>query len=265
MEERKTPTVLIIILIVIILLLGGYIALDKVVLSKRVTDNKVSVEDVSIDLNTLYQVGDTLNKFDTAFNDSNSNYFGYLYKSDKLQASKFDNGAALFTTIYSDLVGTNTAQYLIGGNVKNNFEKIFGKNLAYKPQSINAGNYYKIVYNESNSTFTYTAPTVTNVYPSEYVVINTKTQVEEDEILVTRRVFFVDYQSNNGGTDITKASIYTNSDKKKLVGEVNLRNNVLNEEEVLGKYGSSLNEYQFTFKQNDNNDNYSFYQVEKVK
>lgn len=265
MEDKKTPIGLIIFLLILILLLGGYIVLDKTVLSKTDTSNKTSIDDVSIDLNVLYRIGDTLDKFDSAFNDSNSEYFGYLYKSDKLLASKFDNGAALFATIHDDLVGTNTAQYLVGAKVKNKFEKIFGKNLTYQPTSIKAGTYYNIIYNESNSTFAYTAPTVTNVYPSEYVTINTKTKIEDDKVLVTRKTFFVEYKSNDGGTDITKANIYTNLDKNKLVGEINLRNNVLNEDEVLAKYGSRFNEYLFTFKQNTNNEDYAFYSLEKVK
>ena len=264
MEEKKTPIGLIIFLIAIIVLLGGYIALDKLVLSKRNVSNKTVVDEISIDLNVLYKIGETLDKFDRAYNDSNSNYFGYLYKQDKLLAKKFDNGAALFATIHDDLVGTNTAQYLVGAKVKSNFEKIFGKNLVYSPNTIKAGGNYNIIYNSTNSTFTYTAPTVANAYPSGYITVNVNTQIEEDKILVKRRVFFVEYNST-GGADVTKANIYTNANKSKLVGEINLRNNVLSEEEVLAKYGSRFNEYLFTFKQNDNNENYSFYSIEKVK
>ena len=268
MEEKKTPVVLIVILVLIILGLGGYIALDKLVLNKEKEEVRtvVAIDDVNIDLDSLYQIGDTLTKFDNAYNDINSNYFGYLYKVDtRLLASKFDNGAALFVAMHDDMVGTSSAQYLIGGNVKKNFETIFGSNLAYKPSSVDAGKSFNIKYNEGNGNFTYTAPTMTNVYANKYVVKNIKTELKDDKVMITRRVFYVEYQGNEGSTDITSANIYTTHSNKQLVGTLNLRNNVLSEEEVLAKYGSKLNKYVYTFKQNSNTDDYSFYSIEKVK
>ena len=81
MREKKGPVVLIIILLIIILGLGGYIAVDKLILNKNDEEVRtvVTIDDNNIDLNALYQIGDTLTKFDNAFNDLNSNYFGYLY------------------------------------------------------------------------------------------------------------------------------------------------------------------------------------------
>lgn len=267
MRERKRP-VAIIILLIIILGLAGYIAVDKLFLSKTEEDVRtvVTINDTNIDLDNLYQIGNTLTKLDKAYNDTNSNYFGYLYKVDKkLLASKFDNGAALFAAMYDDMVGTSSSQYLIGGNVKKSFEKIFGENLAYKPSNVNAGKSYNIIYNEGNGNFTYIAPTMTNVYAEGYVVKDLKTELEDDKVMITRRVFYVEYKSGEGTNDITQATIYTNHDKKKLVGTLNLRNNVLSEEEVLGKYGSKLDKYVYTFKQNSKTTDYSFYMIEKVK
>ena len=267
MDEKKKPNILIIILLVIILGLGGYIAVDKLILSKSEdnTTTVVVIDDVQIDLNAMYQIGDTLNKFDSAFNDPDSSYFGYPYKIEKrLAASKFDNGAALFAAMHDDMTGTNTAQYLIGGNVKKNFEKIFGKNLAYKPASINAGKSYNIIYNDTNGNFSYTAPTTTTMYRNEYIAQNIKTKVEEETIMVVRRVFYVEYK-NSGGADVTQADIYTNDTKSKLIGTISLRNNTISEKEILAKYGSKLGEYVFTFKQNNGMDDYCLYSIEKTK
>ena len=267
MEEKKTPIILIIVFLVIILGLSGYIVVDKLFLSKTEdAPTIVTIDDVNIDLNALYQIGNTLDEFDAAFNDPNSNYFGYLYKIDnRLMASKFDNGAALFAAMYKDMIGTSTAQYLIGGKVKNNFGKIFGKNLAYKPANVNAGKDYNIIYNAANGNFTYTAPAQKNVYGNEFVTTSIKTKLEEEMVTVTRRVFFVEYESSEGSTDITEAKIYTNSDKKHYVGTVNLRNNYLNTDEVLAKYGSRLNKYNYIFKQNNDSADYCFYAIEKVR
>ncbi len=268
MREKKGPVVLIIILLIIILGLGGYIAVDKLILNKNDEEVRtvVTIDDNNIDLNALYQIGDTLTKFDNAFNDLNSNYFGYLYQIDqRLMASKFDNGAALFVAMHDDMVGTSSAQYLIGGNVKKEFEKIFGKNLVYKPANVAAGKSFNIIYNEGNGNFTYTAPTMSNVYASQYIAKNMKTELDDDMVKITRRVFFVEYKSSEGSSDITKVDIYTNHNKNKLVGSLNLRNNVLSEEEVLAKFASKLDKYVFTFKQNDKVDEYCFYSIEKVK
>lgn len=268
MEEKKTPVALIIILIIIILALGGYIAVDKFLLQKPEEEVRtvVTIDDTNIDLDALYQIGDSLNKFDKAFNDISSSYFGYLYKiNTRLLASKFDNKAALFATMHSEMTGASSPQYLIGGDVKKKFEKIFGKNLAYKPVSVNAGDSYNIVYNEGNGNFTYTAPTMSKVYTNGYVVRNIKTELKDDSVMITRRVFFVDYKNSGGNTDVTKADIYTNHDKTKLIATVNLRNNTLSEEEVFAKYGSRLDKYIFTFKENNSIDDYCFFSIEKVK
>ena len=267
MEEKKTPIVLIILLLLIILGLSGYIVVDKMFLTKKEdTPTIITIDDVNIDLNALYQISDTLDKFDDAYNDPNSNYFGYLYKIDnRLLANKFDNGAALFAAMHDDMIGTSTAQYLIGGKVKENFEKIFGKNLVYKPANVNAGGDYNIVFNSSNGNFTYTAPSQKDVYSEEFVTKNIKTKLEEETVTITRRAFFVEYESEDGSTDITKAKIYTNSDKKKYVGTLNLRNNYLNSDEVLAKYGSRLDKYNFIFKQNNGTDDYCFYAIERVR
>ena len=266
MVEKKTPVALIVILVLIILGLGGYIAIDKLILSKRHEEVKtiMVIDDVNIDLDALYQIGNSLTKFDKAFNDYNSSYFGYLYTGEnRILASKFDNGAALFAAMYDDMVGASTAQYLIGGNVKKNFERIFGKNLAYKPGAVNAGKSFNIVYNEGNGNFSYIAPTMSDVYTSKYVIRNIKTELKDDMVMITRRIFFVEYKGS--GTDITAADIYTNHKKTKLIGTLNLRNNILSEEEVFAKYGSRLDKYVFTFKQNNTSDDYCFYSIEKVR
>ena len=131
------------------------------------------IDDVNIDLNVLYQVADIMGKFDRAYNDVNSSYFGYLYNTQSnLYADKFDNGAALYAAMYDDIIGTSTAQYLIGGNVKASFEQIFGKNLAYKPADVAAGKTFNIKYNEGNGNFTYTAPELSETYSNEYVIRN---------------------------------------------------------------------------------------------
>ena len=268
MEGRKGPIIIIVILLIIIVGLAGYIAVDKLILSKKEdnTTSVVNIDDANIDLNALYQISDTLAKFDNAFNVEDSDYFGYPYRIEKrLMAKDFNNGAALYVSIHDDLIGTSTAQYLIGGNVKKNFEKIFGKNLAYKPVDIEAGESYIIKYNESNGNFTYTAPSQSSVYSNEYITKNIKTKIEEESVLVTRRIFYVEYQGEKGSTDITQAKIYQDENKNKLIGTVSLRNNSLSEDEVLAKYGSKLNEYIFTFKQNNSTDDYCLFSIEKTR
>jgi len=265
MKENKKIIIGFTILILIIIGLISYIVIDKKLASEKIDQaEKTLIDDVEIDLSALYQIGDTLNKFDSAFNDSNSNFFGYIYKSDNLSVKDFDNKAALYATIHSNLVGSNTTQNLVGTTVKNNFEKIFGKYLKYKPTSLDAGEYYKVSYDAKLDTYSYSSPTINNVYSPTYITHNISTSLENDDIIVIRKVFYVEYIKNDGGTDISKASIYKDSDKKELVGTLNLRNNILDENEVIGKYSSKLKTLKYTFKQQKEAD-YSFYSLERIK
>jgi hypothetical protein len=260
----KKFAIVIIILILIIIGLAGYIGFNYYKEKQEDAQTTTVINDVTIDLNSFYQIGDTLNRLDNAFNDVNSTYFGYLYKQDSLSVSDLDPSVALYATIHDDMVGSNTTQYLIGTKVKNNFEKMFGKSLTYTPTNIVAGNYINITYDTTTDRFSYTTPTVTNIYSPEYVISNIKTTLESDKVTVTRKIFYVEYVSNNGGTDITSATIYTSSDKKTVVGTIKLKNNVLSASEVVAKYGSKLKTFKYTFKENSNN-NYTFNSIELVK
>ena len=171
MEENKKFIITIVILIFIILGLGGFIYYDKFYKKQKEEKTITTIDNVDIDLNSFYLVGDTLEKFDKAFNDKNSTYFGYIYK-DRLLASKFDQGAALFAALYDNLLGTNTPQLLVGGDVKNDFETIFGKNLTYKADNLNAGQYYNILYDAVTDKYTYIAQTVREVYSPTFMEIN---------------------------------------------------------------------------------------------
>lgn len=263
MEENKKFIITIVILVFIILGLGSFIYYDKFYKTEKEEKTITTIDNVDIDLNSFYLVGDTLEKFDKAFNDKNSTYFGYIYK-DRLLASKFDQGAALFAALYDNLVGTNTPQLLVGGDVKNNFETIFGKNLTYKADNLNAGQYYNILYDAVTDKYTYIAPTVREVYSPTFMEINQSTSLTEDSIIVKRKVFYVEYLNNASGTDITEAAIFTSSDKKTQVATIPLRNGILNKKEVISKYSSKLNTYKYTFKQASDG-NYTFYSIEKEK
>lgn len=259
--NKKPFIIIIVILLVMVIGLGGYVGFDIYKNQQKKENLNTIVDDVSVNLNVFYQIGDTLNRFDKAFNSNNSSYFGYLYNFDKLAASKFDGRAALFATMYNDLVCNNTTQYLLGATVKNNFEKIFGNNLKYAPGSINAGEYYNIYYDTNSNTYSYTAQNVNKIYSPGYVSKTIKTSLEDGKVTVIRKVFYVEYGSNTGGTDITKAIIYKKADKKDKVGEINLMNNELREDEVIAKYGSKLLTYNYIFKENKL-DNYNFYLLE---
>jgi hypothetical protein len=263
-KPNKTNKGLVILLLLIIIGLAGYIGYEKIDAYMNNTDTKTEVDNVNINLNALYQVGETLTKFDNAFNNINSTYFGYLFKKDKLYAEKFDNNAALYVAMYADLVGTNTEQTINAINVKANFTKIFGNYLTYNPTNISAGEFYNINYNESTDTFSYSFPVVTNTISSEFKINNVKTTLEKDKIIVTRKIFFVDYDNPSDGTSTATATIYTNSNKKTKIGQVNLRNNLVSTSEVLAKYSSKLSTYKYTFVKNSDED-YSFFSVELVK
>ena len=252
---NKKPYILtIVVLLIVSIGLGAYLVYDKF-LMKQEENVETVIDNVSIDLNALYKVGDTLNNFDNAFNKNDSKYFEYLYKSDKINVKDFDMGAALFTSVKSDLIASNSNQTILGGRIKNNFTKMFGTNIKYTPGNIDAGDKYKINYNETTKTYSYTLQ-ATNERKPEYLLKNTKTKLEDDKIIITRKLFYVEYSGNN-------AIIYKTSAKEK-VGEVELHNDEVDVGEVIGKYGSRLKTYNYTFIENKADD-YTFYRIELVK
>ena len=260
----KKIYIFIIILIVIILGLGGFIALDKLVLNRKENSVITQIGEKEIDLNIFYQINNTLDKFDKAFNDNNSSFFGYPYSKEKIKASDFDQTAALYLAIYDDLEGTNIQEKISSGIVKSNFENIFGNNLEYNASNISAGERYAITYDKQTDNYIYNFPTIRTIYSPEFVEINLKTTLEEGKLIVYIKVFYVEFTSNPGGTDITKANLYTSNDKKKLVATINLKNGVLNKKEIIARYGSKFATYKYTFTEKAA-DEYSFYSIEKEK
>ena len=78
---------------------------------------------------------------------------------------------------------------------------------------------------------------------------------EDDKVIVTRKIFYVEYNGN-------EATIYKSSAKEKI-GTVTLSNDEVDASEVVAKYGSKLNTYDYTFIA-DKSDSYTFYRIEKV-
>lgn len=258
MENKKSPTVLIVILILMVLGLAGYIVYDKFILTTQEEKKYITViDDVSIDINKLYGVGEILNKFDKAFSTNDTKYLGYIYKSKSLSVKNFDTNAAIYVSIYDDLIRSNTEQNISNSRVKNKYESIFGKSLEYKPSDLDLGENIKVTYDEGNSIYNYTASIINNDHKSEYLARNMKTKLEDDLVIITRKIFFVEYSGNN-------AIIYTDSSKSTKLGETKLNNGEVNLQEVTGKFGSKLSTYDITFKLGSD-DNYNFYKIERTK
>ena len=105
MENKKGFVITIIILILLLLGTVGYIVYDKYFVKVEEEKEYITViNDVSIDINKLYKVGEILNKLDKAFSINDSNYFGYIYNNKKLEVKDFDKNAAIYASIYSDLL-----------------------------------------------------------------------------------------------------------------------------------------------------------------
>lgn len=259
-SDNKGAIIVIVILVLLVLGLGGFIAYDKFFQKE---DKTTTINDVKIDLNAFLQVEETLNRLDGAFNDVNSSYCGYIYK-DKLKASGIDMGAALFAAVHNDLIASNTPQFLAEARVKNNFDKIFGDNLAYQANSIDGGDAYKINYDSTTGTYAYALAPKVNQYESRYVTINSETKLEKEKIVVTRKVCFVEYGSADGGTTVNKATIYSDSSKSKVIGEITLNKSYLSEKEIMAKYGSKLNTYKYVFNEKSAEE-YNFYSIEREK
>ena len=236
----------------------GFIIYDKLVLSKK-TDNEyiTIIKDASIDINKLYKVGEILDKLDKAYASNESKYQGYIYTNKLLEVKDFDKNAAIYAAIYPEIIKSNTEYTISNERVKNRYLNIFGKSLEYKPSSLDLGEQIKVEYDKANKTYKYKAALTNNDHKGEYLARSIKTTIKDDLVVVTRKVFYVEYSGSN-------ANIYTSSAKSSKIGEVSLKNGEVSLKEVIGKCGSRMHTYEYTFKLGSD-DEYSFYKIERTK
>ena len=258
MENKKGFVITIIILILLLLGTSGYIVYDKFFTKVEEEKEYITViNDVSIDVNKLYKVGNILNAFDKTFAINDSKYFGYIYNVKILEARDFDKKIATYVSIYPEIIKSNTEQTISNAKIKNRYEYIFGKLLEYNPGSLDVGENIKIEYDETNKEYKYIAAITNNDHKNEYLAKNIKTKLKDDSVVITRKIVYAEY------TD-SKATIYTDSTKNTKLGIVKLQDGEVSLEEVIGKYGSKLNTYEITFKLGSD-DEYNFYKIERTK
>lgn len=260
MEDKKGSIIGYLFLILIILGLAGYIVYDKdfLHLKKEIDKEETSKsKNTKINYATIYQIGNTLKNFDVAFNEVGTTFTAYIYNEKKIIASKFDKDAALYAALRNEVVPSNVRMAIANGTVKNNYEKMFGTYLNYEPEIIQAGNNYNIYYDAASNSYYHTIPVNTNLYVPKYFTVTTKTEAVDDDIIVTRKIFYAEYL-NNGAT------IYKDATKKDQVAQLDLRDGIINEQEVMDKYSSKLSTFKYTFKRRKDTD-YSFYSIKKIK
>ena len=141
---------------------------------------------------------------------------------------------------------------------------MFGKYVEYKASNVEWDENSQIPYDKENDTYTHQLPIVKDLKTPEYFASEISTAMREGEIVVKRKSYYVEYETDEANTKRIKALIYTNQDKRKLVTTMNLKNGAINQKEVIAKYSSKLNTYVYTFKEYNGND-YVLYSIEKVR
>lgn len=265
-DSKKGYVIAIIILSLIIIALGGIIAYSFIKQKEKEEEKTTIINRTSIDLNAFFHISETLDSFDKAFNNPKSQYVGYIYVPKRLEASKFDLGAAIYSSMILDMVGTNqTAEFLPEALVKSNFERIFGKYLKYKLNEVNSGEIYKVAFKEEDNPkkYYYKAPSEIDPYAEKYLAFNYKTSLEEDKVIVNRRIVFAEYTKDSNGL-VTNINLYKDHKKQSKIGSISIRNGNVNMDEILSKYGSKMKKYNYTFILNSESD-YSFYSIEAVQ
>lgn len=256
--NKKLLILIITVLSIIALASTGYIVYDKIIsVSGNDKEYITIIKDESIDINKLYKVGEILDKLDKAFSINDSKYQGYIYDINTLEVKDFDKKAAIYAALYPEIIRSNTAQSISNERVKNRYLNIFGKTLDYKPSSLDLSEELKVEYDKDKKEYRYTAPITNNEHRSEYLARNIKTTINDDLVVVTRKVFYVEYSGNI-------ANIYTSATKSTKIGDVSLKNGEVSLKEVTGKYASRMRTYEFTFKLSGD-DEYSLYKIERTK
>ncbi len=262
MDDQRKVIAIISILVFIILGLGGYIVYDKFFTKKEEETKLTQINNNSINLNAFYQIEDTLNKLDLAFNDPDSPYFAYPYLPKKVEASKFDMGAALYLCMRSRMQQINQLQYTPEEIVKADFQRIFGNNLEYSIAEIKKSDNFKTEYSAGMQSYAYFAPIDVNMYSPEYIAINSKTKLEDDKVVITRKIVYVEYEMAPGTALASTINLYTDNTKKKSLGKMYLKNGTINKKELLAKHGSKLQTFNYTFKEKTEED-YSLFLIKK--
>ena len=261
--ENKKFIVAIVILSILLVAALGFIGYDKFL--KNDDDSvKTVINDMEIDLNVFYKVRDVLNNLDRAFNDTSNKYFGYIYGDKNVMIEKLDTTVALYASIYEDIQRVNANQYISGSKVKTNMQKMFGKYVEYKADKIEWDANSYIPYDQESDRYAHQLPVVNKITQPEFFANEISTTLNENEIVVKRKTYYVEYETDETATKRIKALIYTNKDKKQLVTTMNLKNGAINQAEVIAKYSSKLNTYIYTFKEYNNTD-YVLYSIEKVR
>ncbi len=261
-NSKKGYVITIIILLLIIMALGGFIALGIIKQKEAEEEKETIIENTSIDLNSFFNIAKILESFDQAFNNPKSPYVGYIYVSKRLEASKFDLGAAVYSSIVLNLEKTNKIESLSESLIKNNFENIFGDNLKYKLTLSKESDYYKFATKEEDNPVKYYYHVLeeANPYADRYQAFNYKTSLGEDQIVVNRRIVFVEYVKGTNDT-ITGINLYKDHTKQSKIGSITARNGIIKSNEILSKYGSKMKKYNYIFN-HEKGDNYSFYSIE---
>lgn len=258
--ESKKMLIAIIVLSVIILALGGFITYDKFL--KKEEKTRTIINDVSIDLTQFFNIGTILEKMDKAFNNDASIYYGTIYEKNAFKLEKLNKNAAIYVAIDGNTDSSIKTQKISGKKVKSDFEKMFSKELVYTPSSVAAGQNYTITYDKETDTYVYNNSVVPEKRMEEIMIINTNTEIKESYIKVKRKMFYIVYDIDANGT-YTSATIYKKANKSGNIGKVSLSRGSINEDEVIEKYGSKLNTFVYTFKE-EKTDQYRLYSIEKA-
>ena len=261
-NSKKGYVITIIILLLIIIALGGFIALGIMKQKEKEEEKETIINNTSIDLNSFFNISKTLDSFDKAFNNPKSPYVGYIYVPKRLEASKFDLGAAIYSSMALEMEKTNKVETIQEALVKTNFERIFGDNLKYKQTEVKTGDYYKVVTKEGEDPLKYYYHILeeANPYADKYLAFNYKTSLGEDQVIVNRRIVFAEYIKGTNGL-LASVNLYKDHTKQSKIGSVSARNGAIKANEILSKYASKMKKYNYIFT-HEKGDNYSFYSIE---
>ena len=263
--ENKKGNIIIIILILLVLGLGSFIVYDKIINKPKEKNEKLTkIDDIEINLNALYNVRDKMQLMDYTFDNSQSPYFGALNNIKKIEASKIDIGLALYLSLLPEMKENKILAYVPEEIIKNNFKKLFNDQLTYNVSVINANNFYAFDYNQSTGLYAYYTNLSFDRNLAKYISLNEKTEIKNDEIIITQKKVFIEYTNISPKSLATSINLYYDNSKAKNIGKLTLKNGIISEKELLSKFGSKMKTYQYTFKEK-NETEYYLQKIETIK
>ena len=247
---------------------------------EKVETEEVKTETLDVNSELVANLFDSVNLFDSPNVGGSGYYYAYYDKYDELDTKDFPDDLKIYLGIkklmkvqgsYEKYVNSMdkciTGQGLVisADEVETSVKSIFGSDVKYKDTNLQEAyscSYSKFQYDESSDNYGQCELQCGGVLIPSYIS-NIVSAIKKDSVLeLTVSFGWVRFTNDNGKTT---AIIYENEEEKNQLDSVEIDDNNIDTTEIADKVGDKfIKTYKYIFELNEDG-NYYFKKVEKVK